>query len=104
MERAQPHLWSAGGAFQHHLHAPAWHQLHPQWSKLEHGRCGLGSLGGVFALGVTDSRETIVLAKRGKAFCCPVELMGSPSFVRYLEVVTARTQAGREERVGSVNK
>lgn len=46
----------------------------------------------------------ITLAKRGKAFCRPVELMGSPSLVRYLEVVTAGTQAGREERVESVKK
>lgn len=100
--RGGPHLGSAGGAFQHHLHCLARHQLHPQRSKLKHGAGRFGALGGVFALGVTDGRETMALAKRGKTFCCPIELMSTASFVCYLEVVTARIPARREAEMENV--
>lgn len=61
-----------------------------------------GGLEGIFALGVTDGRETVTLAKWGKTFCCPIELMGAPSFVCYLEVVTAGIEARREADMESV--
>lgn len=100
--RGGPYLGSAGGTFQHHLHSLARHQLHPQRSKLKHGAGRFGALGGIFALGVTDGRETITLAKWGETFCCPVQLMGATSFVRYLEAVTAGIQAKREAETENV--
>lgn len=97
-----PHLWSAGGTFQHHLQSLARHQLHPQRSKLKHRAGRFGVLGGIFALGVTDGRETITLAKWGKTFRRPIELMGTSSFVRYLEAVTAGIQARREAEMENI--
>lgn len=94
--QTQPYPWSAGEAFQRHVHRPAWHQLHPQRPKPEHG-----ALGGT-VLGVTHGWEAIALAERGKAFCGPVELVGAPSLVCYLEVIRAGTQAGREAEMESV--
>lgn len=97
-----PHLGNAGEAFQCHRHTLARLQLHPRWSKLKHGAGGFGALGGIFALGVTDGRESSVPAKRGETFRGPRELMGLPSFVCYLEVVTAGIQARREAQKENV--
>lgn len=97
-----PHLGSAGETFQHHLHSLARHQLHPQRSKLKYGAGRFRALGGIFALGVTDSRETITVAKWGETFRCPIELMGASSFVCYLEVVTAGIQAKREAEIENI--
>lgn len=96
------HLGSAGGAFQHHLHRLAWHQLHPYRSKLKHGVGRFGALGGTSALGVADGRETITLAKWGETFRCPIELMGASSSVGYLEAVAAGIQARREAETENV--
>jgi len=100
--RGGPHLGSAREAFQHHLHRLARHQLHPWRPKLKHGAGGFGALGGIFALAVTDGRETITLAKRGKTFRCPIEQMRASSFVRYPEAVMAGMQARREAEMESV--
>lgn len=97
--QTQPYPWSAGEAFQLHLHRPARHQLQPQRPKPEHG-----ALGGA-ALGVTHGWEAIALAERGEAFCGPVEQVGALPLVRYLEVIRAGAQAGREvEKMESVRE